>query len=215
MKCLIVPTVFAMSKKEFYSRFNKLRLLAKFIQIDFMDGKLVKKKSIKIKDIPNLSPYKNNFEAHLMIKNPEKQINKLKEKGFSKVIFHIEALKNRNKTIKLIAEINKSKMKSFIALNPKTNINKVFFYLPYINGILLMGHKPGLENISFLPSIYKKIKSLRLINNSISIQIDGGVNDKNIKKLVKSGANIFNVGSFVADADNPIKNLARLNSIVG
>jgi len=214
MKNLIIPTVFAISKKEFYSRFNKLKPLAKFIQIDFMDGKFVKEKSIKIKDIPNLSAYKNNFEAHLMIKNPEKQISKLKEKGFSKAIFHIEALKNRNKTMKLIAEINKSKMKSFIALNPETNINKVLFYIPCINGILLMGHKPGLENISLVHSIYKKIKSLRLINKNIQIQIDGGVNDKNIKKLVKSGANIFNIGSFVADADNPRKNLAKLSSIV-
>ncbi len=203
MKNLIIPTIFATSKKKFDNRFKSIIKISKNIQIDFMDGKFVKAKSISMKNVPDLKKYKNNFEAHLMVKNPLLWINNLKDKGFRKIIFHYEALKDQEKIINLVRILKKGRMKSFIALNPETDILKVLPFLPDVNGILLMGHKPGVEHISILPSIYKKIKSLRLINKNISIQIDGGVNDENIKKLALAGADIFNIGSYITDSENP------------
>lgn len=209
MKYKIIPTVFAKTKIEFDKRFNKLTPFARDIQIDFMDGKFVKAKSVSLRDIPNLKKYKNNFEAHLMVKKLLLWINNLKDKGFKKIIFHYEALRNRDIIMNLIAQIKRARMKAFIALNPETDINKIVCFLPYIDGVFLMGHEPGIEHIKLLPLIYKKIKSLRY-NKKLIIQIDGGVNDKNIKKLANAGANIFNIGSFVADAENPLDALLRL-----
>jgi len=85
---MIIPTIFSKNKKQFNERFNKLIKISKNIQIDFMDGKFVKAKSVQLSQIPNLKKYKNNFEAHLMVKNPESWITKLKQKGFKKIIFH-------------------------------------------------------------------------------------------------------------------------------
>ena len=92
-KTKIIPTIFATNKSDFDKRFNLLRKISKNLQIDFMDGKLVDSKSISLNEVPNLSRYKNNFEAHLMVKNPDRWISDLEKKGFSKVIFHIEAMK--------------------------------------------------------------------------------------------------------------------------
>lgn len=210
MKYKIIPTVFAHSKKEFNNRFNKLISISREIQIDFMDNRFVKAKSVSIRDVPNLKKYKNNFEAHLMVKKPLLWINNLKDKGFKKVIFHYEALKDQDKIKKVISLIQERKMKVFIALNPETDINKIVCFLLYIDGVLLMGHEPGIEYVKLLPSIYMKIRSLRFHSKKIAIQIDGGVSDKNIKKLANAGANIFNIGSFVADAENPLDALLRL-----
>ena len=51
---------------------------------------------------------------------------------------------------------------------------------------------------------------IRKIDKKMPIQIDGGINPENIGKLAKLGANIFNTGSFVSDADNPKEALHRL-----
>lgn len=86
----IIPTDFAKSKKEFYKKFIRLVKISKDIQIDFMDGVFVKSKSIHIEDVPYLLDYNNNFEAHLMVKDPELWIYKAVRRGFSKIIIHIE-----------------------------------------------------------------------------------------------------------------------------
>ena len=199
----IVPTVFAKNKKEFNLRFNKLIKISKNLQIDFMDGKFVRSKGIKLSDIPNLKKYKNNFEAHLMVSNPGSYVDKLKKKGFKKIIFHYESLKNLKKIESLIIKIRKAKMKTFIAINPKTKIEKISPFITSVDGILLMGVYPGKEHQKFVSTVYTKIKNLRKISKKVIIQVDGGVNPGNIRRLKKSGVNIANSGSFISDAKNP------------
>lgn len=210
----ITPTVFATSKQEFNNRFNKLIKISKNIQIDFMDGKFVKAKSPSINSIPNLKKYKNNFEAHIMVFKPEKYIKKLKQKGFSKIIFHIESQKTNKKIINTINKIKKQNLISFIALNPETQIRKIQPFLKNINGVLIMGVHPGKERQHLLPTTYKKIKQLRKINKKIPIQVDGGVSQNNIKNLANAGANLFNTGSYIAQATNPKQLLKTLNSLI-
>jgi len=207
MKSQIIPTVFSHNKKEFNERFSKLIKVSKNLQIDFMDGRFVRAKSIKFSQIPSLRG-KGNFEAHLMVKNPEKYIKSLKSRGFKKVIFHL----NSGDNLKTIAEIRKSGMKAFLALNPEDKINESCYLFQLVDGILFMGHIPGKEHLGLSPLIIPKIKETRKINKNIDIQIDGAVNLKTIGKLKKAGANIFNIGSFVAESDNPKKALDSLRN---
>src|SRR3989344_7891012 len=145
MKNQIIPTVFSHNKKEFDVRLNKLIKISKNLQIDLMDGKFVKTKSISIAEIPNLKG-KGNFEAHLMIKKPSNYITKLKSKGFKKIIFHY----NTDDNVKCIAEIRKNGMLAFLALNPEIKIEEVCYLFDLIDGILLMGHVPGKEHLILL-----------------------------------------------------------------
>ena len=206
----VIPTVFAHNKKEFNERFNKLIKLRRDLQIDFMDGRFVKSRGIKINDIPNLKKYKIKFEAHLMALNPERYISTLKKKGFKKVIFHYGALKDNGKIIDLIRKIKGAGMKVWIAINPLTKIDKITGFLPEIEGILFMGVEPGREHQEFIPSVYDKIKRLRNVNKKIKIQVDGGVNLFNICKLRSLGVDYVNSGGFVADAEEPKEALREM-----
>ena len=76
-----------------------------------------------------------------------------------------------------------------------------------------MGVHPGKEHQSFIPPVYKKISQIRKANKKIIIQIDGGVNEKNVKKLIKSGANYLNSGSYVSSSQNPKQALLHLNNL--
>src|SRR3989344_9057099 len=205
---MIIPTLFAHNKKEFFQRFQKL-IFAKNLHIDIMDGKFVRAKSVSLSQIPDLKKYKINLEAHLMIQNPLPLIKKLKQKGFNKIIFHVES-ENTEKTLSLIKQ---NKLFSFIAINPETKLEKILPYLSKVNGVLFMGVHPGKEHQKFIPSVYKKISQLRKLNKKIKIQVDGGDNDKTIPKLARRGVNNINVGSYISNSEAPRETLKKLNDL--
>lgn len=215
MKHKIIPTIFAKNKKQFNGRLKKLLPIAKDLHIDFMDGKFVKAKGIKIKDLQNLQKYNKKFEAHLMVMNPAKYVLALKKKGFKKIIFHYEAVKDKDKILELIYYIKNKGMKAIIAINPETIIDKIKYFLHEIDGVLLMGVHPGREHQKFIIKVYGKIKKLRKMNKKIKIQIDGGVNLQIARKLGNLGVDILNSGSFVADAENPARALRELKGASG
>ena len=70
----IVPTVFAHNKREFMQRLAKLLPVAQHFQVDFMDGRFVRAKSVMAGWLPDMRKYKRThqttFEAHLMVRKP-------------------------------------------------------------------------------------------------------------------------------------------------
>jgi len=210
---LIIPTVFAKSNKGFYKRFEKIRKIARNVQIDIMDGKFVGVKSISLKDIPNLGKYANRFEAHLMVLDPNKLIKICKNKGFKKIIFHVESEVNIDKAIE---EGRKYNMGVFIAINPSSSLDRIkeFVVNKQVEGVLLLGVYPGREGQKLWAGIFSRIKEIKKMNKQIIVQIDGGVNDTNALKLRKAGANILNSGSYIANSQNPEKTLRELEKSV-
>ena len=207
---LVIPTIFARNKKEFKERFEKLISVSKNLQIDFMDGKFVEAKSVSLSEIPNLKRYKNIFEAHLMTENPKRYLKKLEQKGFKKIIFHIESDENSEKLIK---KIKKLKMSAWIAINPETKIEKIISFLKKVDGVLFMGVHPGKERQKFILGVYEKIRELRKMNNKVKIQVDGGVDEKVAEKLFSLEVNYVNSGSYISDAKNPKEKLRKLLGI--
>ena len=206
----IIPTIFSENKKEFNEKFEKVFDLSDKIQIDFMDGKFVSSKSIKLDEVSDLSNYKGKeFEAHIMVLHPEKWIERLKKKGFKKVIFHYEAV-DENEIADLINKIKGLKMRAFIALNPETEISKINDFMGVLDGVLFMGVNPGKEGQKFIERIYDKIKNLRKMNKDLDIEVDGGINSGNIRKVFMAGANLINSGSFLSKSDNPKESLKIL-----
>ncbi len=203
----IIPTIFAHNEKEFRERFIKILPTSKNIQIDFMDGKFVKSKSLLPEKIPSLKKFNKNFEAHLMTKNPEKYLSTLKRKGFKKVIFHFQ---NSLDVESITKKIRSLKMSPWLAFNPEVSIKRIIPNLKKTNGILLMGVHPGKENQKLIPSTIKKIQALKKLDKSLKIQIDGGVNDKTVSSLAKAGADYLNSGSFISNAKNPKEAMRKL-----
>lgn len=199
----IIPTVFAKEKKEFDKRFNILIEISDYIQIDFMDGHFVRSSGIKLSDVPNLRNFKNKFEAHLMVKDPLHWIKRLKNKGFSKVIFHYEVIKEKKAIENIINEIHKEDMDAFIAINPETFEDKIFDYLALVEGVLIMGVHPGKEKQTLAYKTHYKLKNIREKSKKIILQVDGGVNIYTAPALAKSGADILNSGSFIGKNKNP------------
>ncbi len=208
MKAEIVPTILASSKKEFYRIFNRLKK-EKIIryQIDIMDGKFVSSKSILLRDVPKMTA---KAELHLMVYHPESYLILAKKKGFKKIIFHYEAYKKEDAVMMMFKLITKLGLIPVLAINPETKISKLKKIIKKINNITLLAVHPGYYGAKFLPQTYNRIRQIRKLNKKIKIEIDGGVSDKNSKKLIKAGANILAVGSFLQKQHSIRKGIKKL-----
>ncbi len=209
MNKIIVPTVFALDKKDFDKRFQKLVKVTNKIQIDFMDGKFVPSKSISLKQVPNLKKYKVSFEAHLMVLHPEKWFKECKQKGFKRVIFHIEAVNNPKEIINLAKKL---KLEVYVAINPSTPLKKIKQIIKenLSDGILLLGVHPGKEGQKLSWKIPRRVKKIKKINKKIIVEVDGGINDKTVSRFSKTGVDRLNSGSFVSLSENPKKQIEIL-----
>jgi len=200
-KSVIIPTIFSYDKEEFFFKLEKLISISKSIQIDFMDGVFVNSKSVNPRFVPDLSSYKNVFEAHLMVKNPVSFFDKIKNKGFKKVIFHVESFKDLNDVKIFFNKLKKKGIIPVVAINPDTYLSDEL--VSSFDFFLVMGVNPGKEKQSLIKSTYGRIRKIKKLNNKAIIQVDGGVNVKNSGKLFKAGANYLNSGSFISSSKDP------------
>ena len=202
-KIQIVPAILAQNGTDFKKRWLKIAPYFKYAQIDIMDGALVKtKNNIRPSYVKDLSK-KHALEIHLMVKNVSRRIWPwLKPKNIRKIIWHYEANQNKQVIIDLGQYLKKKNIRSGLAINPPTSLEKIKNLIKYFDTIQIMGVNPGWEKQNFQTSVLKKIRSLRKSYPAINIAVDGGVNEKNASAIKKAGANILGVGSYLQEAKN-------------
>lgn len=205
---MIIPAVIAKTQDELDDKIKKVKDYVEIIQLDIMDGKFVSNTSI---DFDFKLPETNcRFEAHLMIKEPEKWI----EKHYSKVdtiLAHFESCGDPSYVIDLVR--NKKRKVGFV-LNPETPVESIEQFLDDIDQILIMTVNPGFYGSPFLPEMLDKISILRKLRTDLDIEVDGGITDKTIKSVDKAGANMFVSGSYIMKSDNVKKAVETLRNIV-
>ena len=162
-----------------------------------MDGHFVPNITFGPDTVKYLRKYsKKTFDVHLMIKQVDKFLLPFIKAGSDIISFHPETVKNVNKTIKTIKSYKK---RVGFVLNPNVNENKIFPYLKKIDLILVMSVYPGFGGQKFIQSQLRKIKKIKekikKERLDIDIEVDGGINEKNAKKVINSGANILVAGT--------------------
>jgi len=113
----IVPSIIGSSQKEMDQMIKKVSPYVSLVQLDIMDGKFVKNKSLwfdfKLKD------RRIKYEAHLMVKEPERWMQRYGSRVNS-IIFPYESVREEKKVFDLIKKIKTKKKKAGIAINPET-----------------------------------------------------------------------------------------------
>ena len=126
MDYVFIPSIIAKNQAEYLERFNKISSCFEMVQLDIMDNKFVNNKSLMF-DFPTLKSKK--YEAHLMINNPLLWA----KKNYMKVdilIAHVESFKNKKEIISFLNFVKLKKKKVGLALNSKTSINSIKFFIP-------------------------------------------------------------------------------------
>ena len=227
MKYQIIPSIIAKNQKELNQRLQKVFSLSNIIQLDVMDGKFVKDKSlnfnfklprqIRSNNLDNSTKSNNPkvYEAHLMMKNPLYWIKKNASK-VDIIIVHIES-DDVEEAIKLIKGKNK---RLGIALNPKTPVNAVIPLLKKmkINYVTILSVNTGRYGAKFIPPTLNKVKQLKEFKSKnklkFNIEIDGGLGVQHIVQAKRAGANIFISGSYLQSSNNVKGDYERLKKLI-
>ncbi len=174
-----------------------------YVHIDVMDGTFVPSLSIGFPTIKSIRKYTNKiFDVHLMINEPIRYINEFVDVGADIITIQAESCIHLNRTIMAIKEKG---VKVGVAINPSTPLNVLEYILEEIDMVLIMSVNPGFGGQKFIKNSLNKISDLRkLIDQKgllVDIEVDGGINLKNAKEALESGANILVAGTAIFEGD--------------
>lgn len=188
---------------------------ADWLHVDVMDGVFVPNISFGqpvIKHIKKIA--KKPLDVHLMIVEPDKFFEDYKNCGADIITVHYEACTHLHRSLSKIRQLG---MKAGVVLNPHTPVCVLEDIIEMCDLVLLMSVNPGFGGQSFIENTYSKIKTLKQLiekkNPNCLIEIDGGVNTANYKKLIEAGTDVLVAGNAVFAAENPTETIKQLKTI--
>ena len=187
---------------------------ADMVHCDVMDGMFVKNLTFGMPMIKALRKRTNlPLDVHLMIVEPERYIDEFIDSGADIITFHPEASLDALKTLK---DIRKRNVQAGIVFNPDVDIEKYKHLFNYCDMILVMGVYAGLGGQKFIEETLERIaltkKYIENMKLDIPIEIDGGIREDNVDRVIEKGASIIVAGSSVFKSPNPAKTIARLRA---
>lgn len=185
---------------------------ADLLHCDVMDGVFVPNITFGIKMIEDIKKITNlKLDAHLMIVEPQKYIERFAKAGADIITIHIEAVKN---AVEAIQQIKSFGVSAGIVLNPETSVSAIKDVLPFCDMVLVMSVHPGFGGQEFIASSIEKIKEIKsmitALGKDIDLEVDGGINFDNVQSVIDAGANIIVAGNTVFSADDKKTAIMRL-----
>ena len=205
----IVPAIIAEDFNDFKDKVDKVRGNASWIHIDVVDGKFAKNTSWGNPE--ELRDYDADafISVHLMVNNPEEQIEAWAGSSPRRIFFHHESTNAHEEIIRVC---KKNETSVGIALKVETSQDVLSRWAEEIDAVLLLGVEPGFYGSDFSDRVYAKIHQVRAQYPDMTIVVDGGMNPERAVKAVKIGADFVVVGSYIFESEDPKKALQELKN---
>lgn len=189
-----------------------------WLHIDIMDGRFVPNISFGLPVLKAIRKHTNKtLDTHLMIVEPEKWINEFRDAGADILTVHAECSPHLHRTIQAIKSAG---MKAGVAINPHTPVSSLEDIITEVDLVLLMSVNPGFGGQKFIERTFRKIAQVNElirknhIGTSVTIEIDGGVNLENAKRLINFGADALVAGNSVFSTDNPLQTISEFKNLI-
>jgi ribulose-phosphate 3-epimerase len=151
------------------------------------------------------------IDVHLMVEPVDELIPKFIEAGADCIVFHPEASKHVDRSLRLIKE---SGVKAGLAINPATSEHVLDNVLDLIDRVLVMTVNPGFGGQKFIKNTMPKIERIKSIidtcSHEIRLEVDGGVNVDNIRSLADIGVDTFVAGSAIFNQPDYAKVISKM-----
>jgi len=196
----IAPSILSSDLSNIYKQVKEIEKTGcKYLHIDVMDGHFVPNITIGPTYVKSLRKYSDMvFDVHLMIENPEKYIDSFSNAGADIITVHQESSAHLHRLIQQIKDNGKM---AGVSLNPATPLDSLKNIIDEIDLLLIMTVNPGFGGQKFIETMENKIlEASEIIDKSkknIFLEIDGGINKDNIKRLNNFAVDIYVSGSAV------------------
>ena len=200
-------------EKDWDSIKTKIELAKTFtdtLHIDIIDGKFANNTTFL-----NPEPFKQYsdglfLELHMMVENPIEYIKPWAAAGFKRFLGHIEKMPDQEEFIKVAKQYGEAGL----AIDGPTDISTITVPLHELDVLLIYtSGQVGFSGPKFMPERLEKIKKLREKNQTIPIEVDGGVNDETVLEAKNAGANRFVSTSFLFNSENPASVFQTLQNL--
>lgn len=207
---MIIPAILEKDLKDILNKIDLVKGIAKTIQIDVIDNTLIKGSTFtNLNKLKNINP-EIEITIHLMVGNPKEYVKKLNgpfifNKGkLSNVSTLItQLIEDKNEILEFIKLAKASGYKTGLSINTDQDISLLIPFLDKVDVIQFMGVHPGKQGNDFLPEVINKIIDFKSKFPGIETLVDGGINDKSFRSVVKTGVDKVVIGSAIFNTENP------------
>jgi ribulose-phosphate 3-epimerase len=207
----IVPTTLAKDLTKFEEDLKKVEAFAGKVQMDIIDGKFAPVETVAPEVLLSLETGLE-VEAHLMVEEPKEWIERCVTAGITAVYGQVEKMTDK---MEFIFKAEEAGMRTGLAFDLDTPLIGLEEWVNLVDSVLLMGVKAGAQGQTFERGVLEKIKKVREMSPSVTIMIDGGLNEINIKKCLEVGGDKmeFAVGSVILNDPDPETVYRRLENV--
>jgi ribulose-phosphate 3-epimerase len=187
---------------------------ADLIHVDVMDGHFVPNITIGpavVRSIKRVT--RVPLDVHLMITDPDRYIEAFAEAGAALMSVHIEVLPHLHRTVHAIKDLG---VKAGVVINPSTPVVLLESIAPDVDYVLVMSVNPGFGGQTFIPRSESKVRDVRAlldrVSNPAPVEIDGGIDLRNVGRVVSAGARMIVAGSAIFHTSDPERATRELKS---
>jgi ribulose-phosphate 3-epimerase len=176
-----------------------------WLHVDVMDGHFVPNLTVGPPVVASLRAHSGLFfDTHLMITDPARYLGPFRDAGSDGCTVHVEV----GETADLIAQMRDLGLRVGLAANPDTPFEALEPFLDQVDLVLCMTVFPGFGGQSFMAEVLPKIARVRAAADAagleLDIEVDGGIDERTVVEVVRSGANVFVAGSAVFSREDPL-----------
>jgi len=188
---------------------------ADLIHVDVMDGHFVPNITIGPPVVRSLRRVARvPLDVHLMISDPDRYIDAFAAAGAAMMSVHVEVLPHLHRTVHAIKALG---VRAGVVLNPSTPVVSLEDIAGDVDFVLVMSVNPGFGGQAFIPRSESKVKAVRALldragNTAASVEIDGGIDARNARAVVKAGARILVAGAAIFNTPDPERATRELKS---
>ncbi len=188
---------------------------ARVIHVDVMDGHFVPPITIGPLIVSALADQVHDaggvLDVHLMIEQPDRQVDNFTAAGADAVSFHVEATPHVNR---VASQIREGGALAGLVINPGTPVDAMGAAVGEIDYALCMSVNPGWGGQPFIPASIDKLAAMRaLLPDGVALEVDGGVDAVTAPKVAGAGANLLVAGSAVFGAADPAAAYAAIAAV--